>query len=322
MSIPAKHNGGHRVLLILDREASRYRQCIESAGFTALRIVEGRDPDALPAGSESAEIVLGPPEFLARALPTLPSLRWAQSTWAGVEPLLVQGARRDYLLSGIKGVFGSQMAEYVLCYLLVHGQGVLARHDAQLRQQWAKIPPSPLRNRRVVILGTGSIGQDIAMRCSQFGMHVVGVNRSGRPSRHCHRVLPVERMLDGLADADFLVLALPGTGATRHLVDGKALAALPPHALLINVGRGSVLDTDALVTALENGALGGAVLDVFESEPLQGNDRLWSVPKLLITAHVSAVSFVEEIAPLFIGNLQRYLNGQSPRHLVDFERGY
>jgi len=322
MKRPASQSGARPVLLILDRDARRYSQYVQEAGLHEMQILLSQDPDALPPGSETAEIILGPPELLARVIPRLPALCWAQSTWAGVEPLLGPDARRDYLLSGIKGVFGSQMAEYVLCYMLVHRQRVLKRHAAQLRHHWDKITPSPLAGQRVLVLGTGSIGQEIALRCGQFGMRVSGVNRSGGPADHFHQVLPISRMHAALSGTDFMVLALPGTDATRGLVDASVLAGLPSHALLINVGRGTTLHTDAVVRSLEQGTLAGAVLDVFETEPLHADDPLWDTPNLLLTAHVSAVSFVEDIAPVFIANLRRYLSGGSPEHLVDFQRGY
>jgi phosphoglycerate dehydrogenase-like enzyme len=153
-------------------------------------------------------------------------------------------------------------------------------------------------------------------------MRVSGVNRSGGPADHFHQVLPIGGMHGALSSTDFMVLALPGTDATRGLVDASVLAGLPSHALLINVGRGTTLDTDAMVSSLGRGTLAGAVLDVFETEPLHADDPLWDTPNLLITAHVSAISFVEDIAPVFIANLRRYLSGESPEHLVDFQRGY
>lgn len=311
-----------RTLLILDPEADRYARRVAGAGLAGVRLLQARNNASLPAGFADAEIVLGPPQWIAPVLPQLPALRWVQSTWAGVEPLLQPGARCDYLLSGVKGIFGHQMAEYVLCYMLVHQQRVLQRLDAQRARHWDKITAEPLARREAVILGTGSIGREIAQRCAQFGMRITGVNRGGANPGPFSRVMPASSLLEAASTADFLVMALPGTPATRHLVDRRVIAALPPHAMLINVGRGSALDSRALAAALAAGRLGGAVLDVLEQEPPAPDDPLWQTPGLLITAHVSAVSYVGDIAPLFLDNLRRYLSGDSPLHLVDFQRGY
>jgi len=311
-----------RTLLILDPDAQRYARRVAEAGVAGLRVLQSSDAGALPDGFHAAEIVLGPPQWIAPVLPCLRSLRWVQSTWAGVEPLLQPTGRRDYLLSGVKGIFGSQMAEYVLCYMLMHQQRALQRLDAQRARRWDKITSEPLADREVVILGTGSIGREIARRCVQCGMRTCGVNRGGENPGPFSRVMPASTLVEAASMADFLVMALPGTTATRHLVDRRVIAALPTHAVLINVGRGNTLDTRALAAALAAGRLGGAVLDVLEQEPPAPDDPLWQTPGLLITAHVSAVSHVQEIAPLFLDNLRRYLSGDRPLHLVDFQRGY
>ena len=309
-------------LLILDRQAAIYHQYIREAGLGELEVLEGSDPLALPEGAELAQIALGPPDLLARALPALPALRWAQSTWAGVEPLLNSDLPRNYLLSGVKGIFGKQMAEYCLCYMLAHERRVIERYRSQQLGMWQHDKPGKLAGKHVVLLGLGSIGAEIAVRCQQFGMTTTGVTMSGRPSEHVDACFPVRQLPDVAASADYLVMSLPGTPSTRHLVDAKVLSAMPQHAVLINVGRGQSLDEKALDAALRAGSLGGAVLDVFESEPLPPGHLLWSTPRLQISSHTAAVSYVEDIAPLFMANLERFLGGLAPDFLVDFERGY
>ncbi len=309
-------------LLILDPQADAYNAFVQNAGLPGLRVLLATDSSNLPDDAALAEVVLASPGLLIAALPRLTRLRWAQSTWAGVEALLAPGLPRNYLLSGVKGVFGKQMAEYTLCYMLAHERQVIQRFDSQQRGAWDHRIPGKLAGKHAVFLGLGSIGAECALRCRQFGMRTSAVTRSGSPSARVDRHFSVEQLAQAVTDADYLVMSLPGTAETRHLVDAPILEALPSHAVIINVGRGMALDEQALVAALEAGQLAGAVLDVFEREPLPTGHALWNCPGVIITAHTSAVSFVEDIAPLFLANLRRYLAGEQPDYLVEFARGY
>lgn len=309
-------------LLILDSQADAYGKIVSQANLPGLHMLMATSPAELPPGSELAEVVLAPPGLLVQVLPRLTGLRWVQSTWAGVEPLLAPGLPRNYLLSGVKGVFGKQMAEYTLCYMLAHQRQVIQRHESQQQGLWDHRMPGKLEGKHAVFLGLGSIGGECAIRCRQFGMRTSAVTRSGLPSPLVDAHFPVEELARAVSDADYLVLSLPGTAETRGLVNAKILDTLPAHAVIINVGRGESLDEQALVKALGTGKLAGAVLDVFQHEPLPARDALWTCPGVIITAHTSAVSFVEDIGPLFVSNLRRYLAGEQPDYLVDFTRGY
>jgi len=309
-------------LLILDSQADAYNEFVKNAHLPGLNVLLATDPSSLPEGAALAEVVLAPPGLLIGALPRLTSLRWVQSTWAGVESLLAPELPRNYLLSGVKGVFGAQMAEYTLCYMLAHERQVIQRFDSQRQGAWDHRMPGQLAGKHAVFLGLGSIGGECALRCRQFGMRTSAVTRSGAQTALVDKHFQVENLPQAVSDADYLVMSLPDTPETRHLVDGPVLDALPPHAVIINVGRGRSLDQKALLSAMKAGELAGAVLDVFEHEPLAPGDALWDCPGITITAHTSAVSFVEDIAPLFLANLGRYLAGEQPHHLVDFTRGY
>lgn len=309
-------------LLILDSQAHAYNAFVNKADMPGLRVLLATDPSGLPEGAELAEVVLAPPGLLIGALPRLSRLRWAQSTWAGVEALLAPGLPRDYLLSGVKGVFGTQMAEYTLCYMLAHERQVIQRFESQKKSTWDHRMPGKLAGKHAVFLGLGSIGGECAQRCRQFGMRTTAVTLSGEQTSIVDDTFPVTRLTQAAADADYLVISLPATQATRKLVDARILGALPSHAVIINVGRGDTIDEAALAESLHAGSLAAAVLDVFEHEPLPAVHPLWNCPGVTITAHTAAVSFVEDIAPLFVANLRRYLAGEQPRFLVDFKRGY
>ena len=266
-------------------------------------------------------ILFGTPDLIADVLPAMPTVDWVQSSWAGVTPL-IELERRDYVLTGVKGVFGPQMAEYVLGYLLERELRIAERREHQAERRWFTEFSGTLHNRRLGIMGTGSIGRHIAGMARHFGMRTVGLSRSGSPAEGFDEVLPVDSLHRFLGSLDYLVSTLPQTAETDGLLDARALAQLPRHACFINVGRGNVVDHGALIAALQDERLGGAVLDVFETEPLPQESPLWSTPGLSVTAHVAAVSHPLLIVPVFVENYRRYCRGQELDYVVDFEAGY
>ncbi|MFZ5819220.1 MAG: D-2-hydroxyacid dehydrogenase [Chloroflexota bacterium] len=300
-------------LALLSKQADEYRRLLEAASLPDLEIVAAPAPDC--------DLAFGEPVLIRERLSKLPGLRWAQSTWAGVEPLLDPSLRRDYTLTNARGVFGPLMSEYVFAYLLLHERRILGRIQSQQECHWDPSETGVLRGKTLGLLGVGSIGCHLAATARHFGMEVRGFTRAGETCPHVsayhHNDLP-----SFAAGLDYLVCTLPGAPGTRRLVDAALLEALPAHALFINVGRGSVVDEPALAAALSSGKIAGAVLDVFEQEPLPSSHIFWETPNLLLTFHTAAPSFPEDIAGLFIENYQLLLDGKPLRYQVDFERGY
>jgi phosphoglycerate dehydrogenase-like enzyme len=257
----------------------------------------------------------------AQALEKMPGVRWVQSTWAGIAPLL--SCRRPRLqLTGVKGVFGSQMSEYVFAYLLAHETRLLKRLKWQQEKRWESAPSGQLRNKTLCIMGTGSIGQHVASVAQLFELRVLGFSRSGASTEGFERVYQPESLAEFLAEADYLVAVLPDTPQTRYLLDARAFRAMKKSAYLVNIGRGNLVDEHALAEALELNELAGAALDVFQHEPLPPDNPLWSARNCLITAHISASSWPADIARIFIRNYLRFQRGEPLEHLVDMDRGY
>jgi phosphoglycerate dehydrogenase-like enzyme len=281
--------------------------------------------DDLPAGAAACDLIFGDPSLVARVLPRMTGITWVQATWAGVEPLLDPALRRDYTLTNARGVFGALMSEYVFGYLLATERLVFQKYEAQKTARWDHGAPGSLRSKRIGLIGVGTIGAALARTAKHFGMHVKGYTRA---SEGCADVdeyfhAPIERVREAFAnDLDYLVTIAPNTHATRHVVDASVLAALPARAVIVNPGRGSLIDEGALVDALGSGRLAGAVLDVFETEPLPADHALWRTPNVLITSHTAALSFPKDIAPLFIENYRRLIAGQPLTYVVDFAAGY
>jgi len=270
---------------------------------------------------ERVSVVLADPDLVAPIIPYMPSLRWLQSTWAGVTPLL-KGSCQHYRLTNIKEVFGPLMSEYVFAYLLAHERQLLAHHAANQARQWFPQPPGVLRTKTLGLMGVGSIGRHLATSARHFGLRVLGYSRTTAVVPELDLHFGPTELVAMLGQCDYVVASLPSTLATRNLLNAQTIAAIKPGAVLINVGRGNLIEEVALMEALQTGHLAAAVLDVLRQEPLPAEHPLWSTPNLTITSHTAAPSLVEDIAPIFLDNYHRYRRGDPLRFEVDFARGY
>ncbi|MCU0486305.1 MAG: D-2-hydroxyacid dehydrogenase [Anaerolineales bacterium] len=309
-------------LLILSKLYPEYKSLIEAANLPGLTIFTTSDPAQALQHAADSEIIFGEPSLLCQVINQLPGLRWVQSAWAGVEPLLKPGLRRDYTLTNIRHVYGPLMSEYVFGYLLLIERRILSRWQSQMAGRWDASPHGTLQGKQLGLLGVGSIGSYLAGTARHFGMRVRGYTYHSESSPDIEQYFHGNTLPDFASGLDYLVCTLPGTATTRHIVDAALLAALPPHAWLVNIGRGSAIDDLALAEALHAGQLAGAVLDVFETEPLPPEHPLWHTPNTFITAHTAAINYPPDIAAVFINNYPRYLRGEPLLGLVDFNLGY
>src|SRR5579862_7373621 len=299
----------HR-LLILSKHAAAYRALIDAARLPDLEIAGASD--------DRVEIVFGEPSLIRPELPRLTAVRWVQSTWAGVEPLLDASLRRDYTLTNARGVFGPLMTEYVFGYMLAHERRMFEKLASQQSGRWDPSPPGTLRGKTIGLIGVGTIGAALAKTAKHFGMHVKGYTRASATCADVDAYFHGDDRLAFAVDLDYLVSIAPDTSRTRRLVDAALLAALPARAVFVNPGRGAIVDEQALAAALQANRLAGAVLDVFEQEPLPPDHVFWRTPNVVITSHTAALSVPSDIAPLFVENYRRFAAGQPLRFLVNF----
>lgn len=302
-------------LLILSRFGAEYEALVRGAALPGLVAIR-TEP------SPECDVVLGEPHRIRDALGELPALRWAQCIWAGVEPLLDPSLRRDYVLTNARGIFGGLVTEFVFAYLLLNERRVLARLAAQREERWDATRTGTLRGKALGLLGVGSIGSEVARAAKLFGMRVLGYSREREACPHVDRWFHGDGLAELARGCDYLVNTLPDTPATRGVIGPRVIAALPASAWIVNVGRGSAVDEEALARALEGGAIGGAVLDVLSREPLPAGHPLWRAPNALVTGHTCAPTFPADVVPLFVENYRRYRGGEELLHRVDFERGY
>lgn len=282
---------------------------------------------------------LSPPE-------QAPALKWIQLNFAGVEEDFRQDVhlREGVQLTSASGTMVSQMGEYVMMALLMLGHKAPEMLRYQQQKIWPdhrieKLEPIELRGSTVGIVGYGSIGREVARLLYSYGAKVLATKRDvmhpeddgyvpeglGDPhGNYFHRLYPNEALNAMLKECDFVVVSPPLTPETRQLMSTEQFAVMKTGAFLVNVSRGPVVDTNALIEAAKSGKLGGAVLDVFEEEPLPAESPLWDAPNVVITPHIAGVSkrSMDALVDLFVANISRYLKGQELYNLIDPEQGY
>lgn len=298
------------------------------------------DPAALPSLDDpDAEILLAPQ--LPPTRPRLPRLRWVQLTTAGIDHLALDNSWDGVTITTASGLYTVPIAEYVMGAVIQAAQMMRARERWRETRSWEPrwhLGGHALRGATMVVLGYGSIGREVARLADAFGMRVVAIKAD--PDRRAHdgfresgtgdpdgripaRICADAALATEAAAADYLVITVPLTPATRGMVDAAVLGALPPHAWVVNVGRGAVVDEGALIEALARERIAGASLDVFAVEPLPTDHPLWALPNVVLTPHISGrLERWDVFADLVLDNLRRLDEGGALDHAVGRARGY
>lgn len=274
-----------------------------------------------------AQVILG--NVPAAMLHGSPALEWLQTNSAGVEAYIRPGVLAgDTLLTNATGAYGLAIAEHMLGMLLELFKKLELYRDAQKSGAWqSQGAVKAVYGSTVLVLGMGDIGGEFAARCKALGAKVIGVRRSPRPCpEYADEVHLLEDLDSLLPQADVVAITLPGTDATRGLMSRERLAKMKEGAVLLNVGRGFIVDTEALCDALERGHLSGAGVDVTDPEPLPPTHQLWNIPTAVVTPHISGFYHLREtherIVGIFLENLRHFQAGEPLRNLVDFATGY
>lgn len=257
-----------------------------------------------------------------------PRLRWLQATSAGIGELLERsglvGGRIRFTTAA--GVHATALSEFVLLALLHWTKDVPFLQRRQAERHWERYTARSLAGQRILLIGLGHVGREIARSCSALGVEAWALRRrpdAGLPPGVSRLVTRAE-LLEALGHVDSLVLACPLTNETHHLIGRAELEALPARAVVVNVGRGAVIDEPELVRVLQEERIRGAVLDAFEVEPLPEDSPLWRLPNVLVSPHSASTVGGENarIVDIFVDNLQRYLDGRALQNEFDAERGY
>jgi glyoxylate/hydroxypyruvate reductase A len=262
-------------------------------------------------------------------LPTAaPRLRWVQGTSAGIGEFLErhQLLKSPIVFTTASGVHARPLADFALLGLLYFWRDVPRLLREQAAHRWERYANRDLAGRRALIVGLGGVGRELARSFAALGLEVWGTRRSPQSIAPDGVTKLIDRndLLNALQTIDALILACPLTPATRHMIGARELAALAPSTVLVNVGRGGLIDESALVEALKQGKLAGAALDVFETEPLPTTSPLWDLPNVLVSPHSASTVDSENgrIVDIFIDNLGRFLSGKKLMNEFSREHGY
>ena len=274
-----------------------------------------------------AEAVIGDPR--TERIREAKNLKFVQMTWAGADIYTRGGFPQGIKIANASGAFGPVIAEYVIGAILcvyrrfpeyVENQKLCIWRDAGAERT--------IEGKTALILGTGDIGSNIAKRLSAFGTKNIGIRRTGEPAQYFDEMHTLSDIDSLLPRADLVIGCLPNTKETGHILNYDRLCLMKSDALFINVGRGSLIDTDALIRALEERRIAGAILDVLENEPLAADSPLWKMPNVLITPHISGRGFGHDPATerkiwdICLENLRRYIAGEDIINEVDMNLGY
>lgn len=306
------------------QSSAEIREAAEKHGFVCRFF---NDPsESLPFLAE-AEIVFGGDPFLSR---NAPSLRWMCLPSAGADPFIAGDAfaSPSALLTNSSGAYGVTISEHIVMVLLeiLRRQPEYQTH-VRSREWVRRLPIRSIYGSRITLLGTGDIGQEAFRRLQGFRpARITGINRSGiNPGNLFGQVLRSDSLDQILPETDILIISLPGTRDTFHMISEERLRCLPDDAVIINVGRGAVIDQRALERELRKGRL-RAGLDVFETEPIPPDSFLWHCPRLIITPHVAgdtALPYtVQRIVSLFLEDFENYCAGRPLLRLVNRAAGY
>ena len=281
----------------------------------------------------TAEVVIGEPE--ESELQKAENLRWVQLTWAGADKYTkMKTFPTGVTLTNASGAFGKIISEYVIGNIIALYRGLPVYWKNKQERLWEQNKSSDtIYGKDILILGTGDIGRNLAHRMKAFETHVTGIKRTA-VSEHSQHLKDFDQVYDltaldeQLPQADIVIGCLPGTPETKGLLNYDRLHSMKKEAVLVNVGRGSLIPTEDLIRALQESHLKGAVLDVFETEPLPSNSPLWEMDQVILTPHIAGPSFggnievQDMIWNICMENLERYVSGKELKNIVRLNEGY
>ena len=284
------------------------------------------DEDNYLSSMKEVDILLGwqfPTENIKEIAP---NLKWIHVSSAGVNHLLpFNWMKDDLVLTNSSGVHAKKAGEFGLMSILMLQNQVTKIVTNQKNKEFVTLFSKPIEGYKVVVVGTGSLGGTMIKHISKLGAEVIGVNRKGKDVDGCSKVITFDKIDEVLPFADFLYLAVPETDETKGLINKKRLDSLKSTCGIVNIGRQSVLDYEALRIKLQNNELGGAILDVFSHEPISKESNFWDTPNLIITPHISSDSkgnYIEMVLKIFFKNLKLFIENKELINQVDRKLGY
>ena len=255
-----------------------------------------------------------------------PNLKWIHIVSAGVNHLSpFNWMKKDLVLTNSSGIHAKKAGEFGLMSILMLQNHMTRIITNQKNKEFVTLLSKPINGKKVVVVGTGSLGGSMIKHISSLGAEVIGINRRGRKVEGCSKIITFDKIDEALPEADFLYLAVPETPETKGLISKKRLDNLKPTCGIVNIGRESVMDYEHLRKKLEKNEISGAILDVFSEEPINKNSKFWDTPNLVITPHISSDSkgnYIEMILDKFFKNLKLFIDNKNLLNKVDPNLGY
>lgn len=258
----------------------------------------------------------------------MPNVKWIFVASAGIEKMPLQELHEtSILVSNVRGIHKVPMAESVMAHILGQYRSVPTIYIEEQQHNWnRKMKSRELRGSTAVILGPGAIGGEIGRLLQAFGVKTIGCNRSGKQADYMNEMTAFDRLVHVLPEADLVISVLPSTEETKHLITAEHFKAMKNNATFLNFGRGSLVETNVLIEALNNGEIGFAICDVFEEEPLSPTSPLWDMKNMTVSPHVSSHStrYLERSFDIFKRNIEHYRSGDFDKieNKVDLQAGY
>lgn len=304
-------------LLVLNDPAAPHLKWLEKLPLDT-RIAAGAEADTFRQAAPEADVMLVgavPRELVEQVFAMAPRLRWVHVLWAGLDSLLFPALIESPVqLTNGRGVFSHSLAEFAIAGMLWFAKDIRRMRRQQRERRWEKFTVEQLRGKQLGIVGHGSIGRAVAALAAAFEMKVVGVGRSSTR----------EEFDEVIGNSDYLLISAPLTAETRGLVGEAEFRRMRPNTVLINIGRGPVVDEKALIAALREGRIRGAVLDVFDEEPLPPEHPFWEMANVLLSPHCAdnTPKWLDEAMQLFLENFERFVAGEPLRNIVNKQAGY
>ena len=302
----------HSVLLI-DPDADYFSERLHAA-FPGVELHAVRSTAEALLHASGAEALIGWPRFFTdEMVAAARGLRWIQVFTTGIDHVLgLKALRKETLLTSMRGIHGPQMAEMALMLMFALARDLPRIVRNQDQERWERFRQRRLYGKTVVILGIGTSGMELAVRCQALGMSVIGVSSTPRDVAGFDRVVVRADMLSAVGEGDFVVVLVPYDKTTANIVDARLLAAMKSSACLVNIARGAVCDEQALIEALRNKTIAGAGLDVFQVEPLPQDSPLWRMPNVIVTPHEAGQCDVynDLVLKVVEKNLRLFLEGR------------
>jgi phosphoglycerate dehydrogenase-like enzyme len=320
----------HTLIVLANPAESRMAMLGQLPAGVAVTV--GDTPEAFASAAPTAGVMLNwslDPDLFRRVLAMCPRLEWVHVRAAGLDNLLFpQLVESPAVLTNSSGVFSESLGEFALAAVLYFAKDLRRMVRNQAARVWEPFDVTEIAGQTLGIVGYGDIGRAVAARAKAVGMNVVAVKRGGpQPGIAdplAQRIYAPPDLLAMIAECDYVVVAAPLTNETRHMIGAAEFAAMKADAVIINLGRGPVIDETAMVAALREGRIKGAALDVFDQEPLPAAHPLWSLENVLLSPHTAdhTADWLDQAMRLFLDQFERFRLGQPLRNVVDKRRGY